>query len=245
MKDLLKKKAAAAVAAVFVLYALALPGVAQQAAIRPVTVGQPMPDFTLPVYQGGTLTFSSLKGKNVILMFPRGFAAEGAWCTICNYKYAELVDLEQARQIRKKYNAEVLVVMPYAQDIVKQWLEVVPAQLEKIKKTKHPAEPEKLDEKAKASMERYRQIFPKDLNLKPGEVPTPFPILVDAERTVSKGLGLFMTEWSGSKVDQNIPTYYLVDKSGIVQFKYLSQNTVDRPDYEYLFKLLDWINKGM
>jgi peroxiredoxin len=245
MKDILKKKVAAAAACAFLLLALSLPGFSQQAAIRPVSVGQPMPDFTLPVYQGGSLTLSSLKGKNVILMFPRGYAAEGAWCTICNYKYAELVDLEQAREIRKKYNAEILVVLPYSADIVKQWLDVVPAQLEKIKRTKNPAEPDKLDEKGKTSMARYRMLFPKDLSMKPGEVPTPFPILVDADRTVSKGLGLFMTEWSGSKVDQNIPTYYIVDKNGVVQFKYLSQNTADRPDYEYLFKILDWINKGM
>ncbi len=67
----------------------------QDTEIKPVTVGQAMPDFTLPVYQGGDLTLSSLKGKNVLLIFPRGFARQNYWCTICNYKYAELVDLEQ------------------------------------------------------------------------------------------------------------------------------------------------------
>jgi peroxiredoxin len=28
-----------------------------------------MPDFTLPVYQGGALTLSSLRGKNVLILF--------------------------------------------------------------------------------------------------------------------------------------------------------------------------------
>ena len=57
---------------------------AQEVETKPVTVGQPMPDFTLPAYQGGTVTLSALKGKNVMIIFPRGYAAENAWCTICN-----------------------------------------------------------------------------------------------------------------------------------------------------------------
>jgi peroxiredoxin len=43
-----------------------------------------MPDFTLPAYQGGTVTLSALKGKNVMIIFPRGYAAENHWCTIRN-----------------------------------------------------------------------------------------------------------------------------------------------------------------
>jgi hypothetical protein len=45
---------------------------------------------------------------------------------------------------------------------------------------------------------------------------TPFPILIDADRKLSKGLELFMTEWG--------------------------QNTVDRPEYDYLFKVLEVVN---
>jgi peroxiredoxin len=75
-------------------------------------------------------------------------------------------------------------------------------------------------------------------------VPTPFPILIDAERKLSKGLGIFSTEWSGSKVDQNIPSVYIIDKNGMLKFKYIGQNTWDRPSYENLFKILKLINKG-
>jgi hypothetical protein len=57
---------------------------AQEVETKPVTVGQPMPDFILPAYQGGTVTLSALKGKNVMIIFPRGYAAENYWCTICN-----------------------------------------------------------------------------------------------------------------------------------------------------------------
>jgi peroxiredoxin len=215
---------------------------AQEVETKPVTVGQPMPDFTLPAYQGGTVTLSALKGKNVMIIFPRGYAAENYWCTICNYKYAELVELERTQEIRKKYNVEVLIVLPYGPDVVKAWVDVLPGQLDKVKERKYPADPAKLDDKGKQSMERYRRLFPLDLSVKKGEVPTPFPILIDADRKLSKSLGLFMTEWSGDKADQNIPSIYIVDAGGTLQFKYLGQNTVDRPEYDYLFKVLEVVN---
>ncbi len=210
----------------------------------PAIVGQPMPDFTLPVYQGGTLTLSSLRGKNVLILFPRGYAAENYWCTICNYRYVELAELEKAKKIREKYNVEILVVFPYAQDIVKLWLEALPAQLETIKNAKNPADPSKLDENGKRRMDRSRQLYPADYSLQKGEILAPFPILVDGERTLSKSLDLFRTEWSGSKVDQNIPSVYIVDANGVLQFKYLGQNTVDRPGYDYLMKVLEVINSA-
>jgi peroxiredoxin len=215
---------------------------AQETEVKPVTVGQPMPDFTLPAYQGGTVTLSALRGKNVMIIFPRGYAAENYWCTICNYKYAELIELERTQEIRKKYNVEVLIVLPYGPELVKAWIDVLPEQLDKIKERKHPADPAKLDEKGKQTMERYRRLFPLDLSVKKGEVPTPFPILIDADRKLSKGLGLFMTEWGGGKVDQNIPSVYIVDAGGTLQFKYLGQNTVDRPEYDYLFMVLEVLN---
>jgi alkyl hydroperoxide reductase subunit AhpC len=75
-----------------------------------------------------------------------------------------------------------------------------------------------------------------------GKVPTPFPILIDAERTVTKGLGIFTMEWSGRKIEQNIPTVLILDKNGTVQFKYMSQNTIDRPSAKYLRKFLETLN---
>jgi peroxiredoxin len=211
---------------------------------QPAIVGQPMPDFTLPVYQGGSLTLSSLRGKNVLILFPRGYAAENYWCTICNYRYVELAELEKAQKIQQKYNVEIIVVFPYARDIVTAWLEALPGQLETVRTTKNPADPSKLDEKGKARMERFRLLFPNDYSLPKGTILTPFPILVDGERTLSKRLDLFRTEWSGSKVDQNIPSVYIIDADGILQFKYLGQNTVDRPGYDYLMKVLEVINSA-
>jgi len=208
-----------------------------------VTLEEAMPDFTLPVYQGGEIKLSDLRGKNVMIIFPRGYAAPGAWCTICDYKYVELAEIEKTVQLRKKYDLEILFVLPYDRDTIKAWLDALPGQIEKIRLTKNPPEPEKLDEKAKATMERYRKLFPKNLTVTKEEISVPFPILIDRDRQVSKGLDLFRTEW-GSKVDQNVPTTFILDKKGIVRYKYFSQNTADRPSYEYLMGILDWITTG-
>ena len=232
--------------AVFVVPALILGGAllrGQGGEIRPVTLGQPMPNFSLPTFQGGTFDLAGLKGKNVLLVFPRGFAAEGRWCTIDNYKYAEIVDLEKTSEIRRKYNMEIVYIFPYAKDIVAQWVDANPEQLVKIKDWKNPADPSKLDDQGKARMERWRTSYPKNFGMEKGKVPLPFPILIDADRKVSKGLGLFATEWGGSKVDQNITSVFLVDKQGICQFKYVGQSTTDRPEYAVLFKTLEQMNK--
>jgi hypothetical protein len=65
---------------------------------------------------------------------------------------------------------------------------------------------------------------------------------VDGERRVSEGLGFFTTDWSGSNAEQNVPTVLIIDANGILQFKYMSQNTVDRPPLEYLVQVMDVLN---
>ncbi len=244
-----KRIASAVLAAASVVVLTAGFAAAQPAEIKPVTVGQPMPAFSLPDIRGGTFDLAALRGKNVMLIFPRGYAGPDAWCTICHYQYAEILALELKEQVRKKYGMEVVFVLPYGADVVRKWLDILPAQLEKIKGWKYPADPAALDETGKKRMERMRAIFahdilPKDIQDAAGKVPEPFPVLVDAERTVAKGLGLFMTEWGGGKVDQDVPTVYLIDKAGTVRFKYFSQSTVDRPGYDELFRQLEFINKG-
>ena len=224
-----------------VLLVGAAPLVAQAPAIRPVSVGQPMPDFTLPAYQGGAVTLSALKGKTVILVFPRGYSGPGSWCHICNYQHSELVDYDRRQQFRKAANVEVLFVLPYAREAVADWIDKYPQQLADIEASKNPADPSKLDEAGRQRMERARRIYPKAFTAVKGSVPTPFPILIDADRAVSKGLGLFATEWGGSTVDQNVPTVFVLDPAGVVQFKYFSQNTVDRPGVDHLAKVVGWI----
>jgi hypothetical protein len=59
---------------------------------------------------------------------------------------------------------------------------------------------------------------------------------------VSQGLGLFSTDWGGSTAEQNIPTVLIIDAEGVLQFKYMSQNTLDRPPLEYLVRVVDILN---
>jgi peroxiredoxin len=241
-KEVFVRRPVVALAGFVVLFAVCSPAtLAQAPAIAPVSVGATMPDFTLPVYQGGSATLSSLKGKTVILIFPRGYAGQNAWCHVCNYQYSELVDFEAKTGFRANKNVEILFVMPYAKEAIADWVDRYPQQLADLEAWKNPPDPAKLDDAGRARMERSRRVYPKTFTATKGHVPLPFPILVDADRTVSKGLGLFTTEWSGSKAEQNVPTVFVIDRSGVVQFKYHSQNTIDRPGAEYLARVVDWV----
>lgn len=235
--------------ALFVLAALPSLASAQTADIKPVTLGQTMPEITLPSLQGGSVSLSALRGKNVLLVFPRVFYAENGFCTLCNYQYAELVDLELKQQIRKKHGVEVLFVLPFGADVAGRWLEVLPGELQKVHDYKHPKDPAALDEKGKNRMRIFSEACPKDilakdLETKPGEVARPFPILLDADRRLSKGLDLFRTEWTGGKGDQNIPAVFVLDGKGVVRFKYVSQNTLDRPSAAHLLGELARLGPG-
>jgi peroxiredoxin len=222
--------------------AAAAPGGAQAPPPRPVTVGSPMPDFTLPVFQGGEVTLSKLRGKNVMIIFPRGLSRPDAWCHICPYQHSELAEYEARTGWRARSNLEILWVMPYSREMVAKWLDDYPQLLQDNENGKNPPNAAALDSAGKARMERARSIYPKVFRAVKGQVPTPFPILVDADRALSQGLGLFTTNWSGSTAEQNVPTVLIIDANGVLQFKYMSQNTVDRPPLDYLVRVVDILN---
>lgn len=204
----------------------------------PVIVEQPMPDFTLPAIQGGTVTLSSLQGKNVLLIFPRGLVGDH-WCQICHYQYAELVELEAELALRGKHNLEILFVLPYDEAMVRDWVDKFPEQMEVIEGWKNPPDQENLTDGRRRWMQLARAYFPKRFTYQDDDIPVPFPILVDADREVSQRLRLFTTSWDRAEVDQNIPTIFILDAEGVVQFKYHSQTTFDRPGYDYLFRVIE------
>ncbi len=224
------------------LVSAAAPAGAQAPTPRPVTVGSPMPDFTVPVFQGGEVTLSKLRGKNVMILFPRGLSRPGSWCHICPYQHSELVEYEAQTGFRARANLEILWVMPYSREMVAQWVDDYPQLLQDNENGKNPPNAAALDSAGKARMERARMIYPKTFRAVKGQVPTPFPILVDADRALSQGLGLFTTNWSGSSAEQNVPTVLIIDANGMLQFKYMSQNTVDRPPLEYLVRVVEVLN---
>jgi len=215
---------------------------AQTQPLRPVTVGSPMPDFTLPVFQGGEITLSELRGQNVMIVFPRGLSRPGSWCHICPYQHSELVEYEAQTSWQSRANLKIIYVLPYGQQMVGEWVDAYPQLLQDIEDGKNPPDAENLDAAGRARVDRQKQIYPKAFTATKGEVPIPFPIMVDGGRTVSEGLGFFTTDWSGSNAEQNVPTVLIIDAQGTLQFKYMSQNTIDRPPLEYLVQVVSLMN---
>ena len=215
---------------------------AQASGLRPVTVGSPMPDITLPVYQGGEVTLSDLRGKRVMLVFPRGYSQPGSWCHVCPYQLAELADYDATANFRENANLEILYVLPYGREIVGEWIRAFPQLFQDIEDRTNPPNAAELDDAGRARVERSKQVYPKTFWMEPDEVEQAFPILVDENHSVSSGLGLFTTDWSGSDAEQNIPTILIIDENGVLRFKYMSQNTVDRPPLDYLVWFLETLS---
>jgi len=205
-----------------------------------VTVGAPMPNFTLPVYGGGEFALSEHRGKTVLLMFPRGWLGT-AWCTYCPYQYLELEALEKAEGIRQSLNLDIAFVMPYSSDRIKDWMEKFPdaeTNVEGIKNPQPPAAAGSLQEKYAAWA---KSSFPKTFSVTKDSPHTLIPVLVDEQRTLSRMLKIFTGFWDGVTSEQNIATALIIDKNGILQFKYVGQMTEDRPTVDFILKLI----KGM
>jgi peroxiredoxin len=69
-----------------------------------VKPGQVAPDFTLPAHTGGTISLSGLRGKNVVLVFYRGY-----WWPYCTQ---QLVELHSLLPEQRKADTVVLAVSP-------------------------------------------------------------------------------------------------------------------------------------
>ncbi len=190
------------------------------AQIQPAMLDRVMNNFTMPTYDGNTVSLSDFKGKNVLIVFPRGYAAENRWCSICNYQYAQMLEL--FNKAKEKFDLQILYIFPYSEEKTHEWFDAFPDQMALIESMKNPKDESEQSKRRAAFAKSY---FTEKYEFKKGEVPAPFPILIDSARTVSKSLGLFMTEWGGSKVDQNIPAVYLLDKNGVLKFKYVGRPT--------------------
>jgi peroxiredoxin len=217
---------------------LAAPLAAQAPAIKKAYLGQPLSDFELTALDGKTVKLSALKGKNVMLVFPRVFYAVDGDCSICGYQYAELVDRYQAGNWKEKFNLEVLYVFPFSAEVTRSWMGRLPVMLEAVEGWKNPKPEDLKNEQVKRWMEITRQAYPQKYVFTATAIPMPFPILIDEKRELSKGLDLFREEWSGGKGDQNIPSIFILNKDGVVQFKFIGQHTVDRPTAAYIEKIM-------
>ncbi len=202
-----------------------------------VTVGEPMPDFTLPIYGGGEFKLSEHRGRAVLLIFPRGWVGN-SWCTYCPYQYLELEELEQTQGISKSLNLDIAFVLPYGSDRVKDWIEQFPAAMTNVEATKNP-QPAPA---AGSLQEQYaawaRGSFPKTFTVTEDAPHSVIPVLVDEQRTLSRMLKIFTGFWDGVTSEQNIATTLIIDKNGVLQFKYIGQMTEDRPSVDFLLDII-------
>jgi hypothetical protein len=207
----------------------------------PVMVNEPLPEFTLPIYGGGEFSTNKYKGKNLLLIFPRGLNGVNSWCPYCQYQYLDLMDIDKKMNLRKKYNLEIAFILPYKKEMIENWFKrfnETTEYLEEVKSNKAP-----VNQYYKETIEFVRKHYPKKFSLKEGEMKPVFPVLIDEERKVSIRFRLFIRFWNSVSIEQNIPAVYLVDKSGVVQFKYVSQMTYDRLDSEKLLEEIYNLNK--
>jgi peroxiredoxin len=206
-----------------------------------VIAGDPMPEFSLPVYDGGTFNLSDYQGKNVILIFPRGWTGNN-WCSYCPYQYLELEKLEKEQHIMKKYNVQVAYVMPYSSDRIKDWMEKFPDGLEVIEGIKNPANPPQAGSIQAEYADWVRKNFPLVFKVDKGDTHDVIPVLVDEDRSLSRLLKLFTNFWDGVSAEQNIASVFIIDKKGVLRYKYIGQMTEDRPAVDFLLNIIDDLN---
>ena len=202
-------------------------------------LGQPFPDFTLKSFTGETVTLSQLHGKNVLLVFPRGRFRDG-WCRACHYQYADLARLQVEQNILRKYNLEILFVLPYPMGEVKLWTTIFPSQMKIIEQWKNPTEAQRANAGYMEFVKTVHVAFPIDFKFDENHpAPLPFQVLADEDHKFSTSIGLFTTFWNLNYFEQNEPTIFILDKNGNVRFKYKSQVTLDRPSADYLIEFID------
>jgi len=226
----------------FIIICLCINSFPQKKPLELVIIGEPLKEFNLPVYKAGEFKLSDEKGKNVLLVFPRGYYDKDVWCDICAYEYLDLVDEFHNKKLAEKYNLDIVIVLPYDENTIEKWLMDMPEVYESLDAGKRL--PDTLtNEKSMTWVHFANKHYPKTFTIKKGETPQPFRILSDEKHELSERLDIFKTEWWGTKVEQNLPTFILLDKDGTVVFKYISQHTIDRPTSAYLMQIMDALIK--
>lgn len=111
-----------------------------------------------------------------------------------------------------------------------------PKQMEIIDNWKYPKDSSNLSEGAIKWANTTRELLPKKMFFDPNNIETPFSILADSQRLVSNGFKLYKNE---PDAPQNTPAIYIIDKKGKLRFKYICQDTTDRPTFQYLFQIIE------
>jgi peroxiredoxin len=212
---------------------------AQNENVFPITINEKFPEITLKSLEGEDIEINKLASENILLIFPRGKVTENIWCPICHYQYLELVQKDLEVNFSDAYDLDIFFVLPYSSDSLQSWIDDIPTSLLTINNWKYPENEDNIADNVRIWMEYSREFFPFSFKYNKETFDLHFPILFDPDRKVSEGLMLFREEWGGTRVDQNVPTIFLLDKERKVKFKYFSQYTNDRPDANYLVKYLN------
>lgn len=212
----------------------------QSQTLYAVGVGEKLGEIELQTYQGETYNTADLKGdKNIMLVFPRGLVTPTIWCPICYYQYAELAELQKKYNLSKKYDLEILYVLPYPKDSIALWRAAAENGLKVVERWKNPVGFDTLTGPVRDWAEYSREFFPRSYTLDGKQLSLTIPILMDEDKSVSKGMSLFTQEWGGTEAPQNMPTVFVINKKGEVVFKYHSQYTNDRPPAKHLLEVLE------
>jgi peroxiredoxin len=86
---------------ILIIICLAINIFSQKRPLDLAVIGEQLKDFSLPVYNGSEFQLSNEKGKNVLLVFPRGYYDKDVWCDICAYEYLDLVDEFYNKELAK------------------------------------------------------------------------------------------------------------------------------------------------
>jgi hypothetical protein len=175
----------------------------------------------------------------VMLIFPRGWTGN-QWCSYCPYQYLEIEQLEKKSSIMAKNNLQIAFVMPYSSDRIKDWQEKFPEALQTVENIKNPQPQQPAGSIQAAYSEWARGNFPIIFDVKKEDPHDVIPVLVDENRTLSRQLKIFTNFWDGISAEQNMASVFIIDKKGILRFKYIGQMTEDRPSVEFL---MDYIKK--
>lgn len=201
-------------------------------------VNKPFPEFNLKSRNGNIISLPELKGKNILLVFPRGKVGDH-WCHLCHYQYAELAKAEIEHDIRENYNLEILYILPYTMDDVNTWVGLFPSQMAEIQSWKdYPKD--KLNPSTLAFVAAVEDVMSFSFKFdEDNPAPLPFPILADENHQLSTKLKLYTSNWDSYYNEQNVPTIFILDEEGLIKFKYVSQETFDRLPASYIIEVLD------
>jgi len=207
----------------------------QNEKVIPVQVKEKFSNITL-TSSNGELVDLPKADRNTMLIFIRGKVTPTVWCPICHYQYLEMVDAVEKSNIEERYDMDIYFVMPYLTDSLENWINAFPKSLNTIDRWKNP---ENITPAAQSWMEYCRLFFPEKFSFDPENFQLKLPVMFDPDQKVSNGLVIYKQEWGGTKVEQNVPTVYIIGKDGTVKFKYFSQYTNDRPDANYLIEFIE------